>query len=124
MSRNAEWTEWIRFFAYGVAEQARDAVLRIRKLLELGQEFRKLSMAATRSTQALRLNDQLFSSPYITVNYAATTLGVAFKSAGKIVEKLVEIGILREVTGQQRNRVFRADRIFKLLDEPLDPEAP
>ena len=119
VSRNGEWAEWIRFFSYGVAEQARDSILRIRKLIELGQEFRETSMAATRSTQALRLIDQLFSSPYITVNSAADILGVAFKSAAKVIDKLVELGILREVTGNARYRVFRADRIFKLLDEPL-----
>ena len=124
VSRKGDWTEWIRFFAYGVAEQARDAIIRIRRLLELGQEFREISMAATRSTGALRLIDQLFSSPYITVGSAASVLRGSFKSAAKVVDKLVEIEILREVTGQQRNRVFRADRIFKLLDEPLAPEAP
>jgi len=68
------------------------------------------------------LIDQLFTSPFITMNRASSVMGISFKSATKNMEKLVEASILREITGQQRYRVYVAHEIFRLLDEPLSPE--
>jgi Fic family protein len=121
VSRRNEWTEWISFVAMGVAEQARDANLRIRKLLKLADEFREQLSKSNRSTQVLRLIDQLFSSPYLTMTMAATALQVHFKTAAVLVEKLVNLGILTELTGQQRNRIFFAPRIMELLVKEFDP---
>jgi Fic family protein len=121
VSRRNEWEEWIRFVAFGVAEQARDANLRIRNLLKLAEEFRELLTKSNRSTQVLRLIDQLFSSPYLTVSLAAAALQVHFKTAAVLVNKLVSIGILTEVTGQQRNRVYFAPRMMNLLTAELKP---
>ncbi len=120
-SRKGAWAEWLMYFARGVTEQSGDAILRTRRLLDLWQEYRTLSADAMRSANALRLVDELFSTPYISVSGAAAAMGIAFKSAAKIVHRFEEIGILREITGQPRYRVFRADRIFHLLDGPLDP---
>ena len=122
VSQRGAWSEWIEFFARGVAEQARDAVLRTRRLLDLWQQYRHDATGATRSAVSLRLIDQLFSAPYVTINRASEVMGVAFKSAAAIVGRLEQAGVLREVTGQQRFRVYRADEIFRLLDEsPPDP---
>jgi Fic family protein len=123
-SRKAAWNDWLLYFARGVTEQARDAIQRTRQLLELWQEYRQKSADASRSANALRLVDELFSSPYITVNVAAETMKIAFKSAAAIIQRFEEIGILREVTGQQRYRIYCADRIYQLLEQPLAPEAP
>lgn len=122
VSRRAAWNEWIAFFAHGVAEQARDATLRAGRLLDLWQTYRHRATKIVRSSAVLRLIDELFASPYITVNRAKEVMDIAYKSANKIVERIAEAGILREITGQQRYRVFSADEIFHLLDAPLDPE--
>ncbi len=46
-----------------------------------------------------------------------SALGIPFAAAQRYVEKLVRAGILREVTGYAKNRIFRADEVFKALDE-------
>ncbi len=122
VSRRAAWNEWIAFFARGVAEQANDATTRAGRLLDLWQSYRHRVTKIVRSSAVLRLIDELFASPYITVNRAKEVMGIAFKSANNIVERLVQAGILREITGQQRYRVYSADEIFHLLDAPLEPE--
>jgi Fic family protein len=122
VSRRAAWNEWIAFFARGVAEQARDAATRAGRLLDLWQAYRHRVVKMVRSSAVLRLVDELFASPYITVNRAKEVMGVAFKSASKTVERLAGAGLLREITGQQRYRVYSADEIFHLLDAPLEPE--
>jgi Fic family protein len=122
VSRHSAWAEWIQFFARGVAEQARDAARRAGRLLDLGKQYQQQVSAVARSAAALRLLDELFASPFITVPGAATALGLSFPAAQNNVDKLVEAGILREMTGKAKNRVYVADEILRLLDEPLADE--
>ena len=65
------------------------------------------------------VEQELFASPYISVKHAGKVMNVSFKSAARTVSILVEAGILREIPGQQRNRIYCADPILKLLDQPL-----
>ncbi|MCI0457030.1 MAG: Fic family protein [Gemmataceae bacterium] len=124
VSRLGAWNEWIAFFAHGVAEQARDAVSRTNRLLDLwrhyGQHVRKTAL----SGNALQLVDELFASPFLTARRATEVLGVTFATAMSNIRKLQEAGILREMTGKQRNQVFVADEILKLLDAPTADAAP
>jgi Fic family protein len=122
VSRHGRWNEWIEFFARGVAEQSADAFQRIRRLLDLAGEYRKQSLQASRSTKALVLIDELFSSPYITITRAREVMGASFNTASQVIAGLVALGILREITQQPRYRIFCADRINELLDQPLTPE--
>lgn len=119
VSRSAAWNEWIAFFARGVAEQARDAIARVQRLQDLREEYRQRTAGLIRSTTAQQLVEELFASPFITINQAAKVMGVAFKSARDTVNTLTEAGMLREITGQQRYRVYCADEILRLLDEEL-----
>ncbi len=124
VSRRGAWGEWVAFFARGVAEQARDAALRARRLLDLWQALRHRAAAAVHSPAILRLVDEMFASPFLTANHVKELMAMSFKSAQKNIDKLVAAGLLREVTGQKRNRVYCADEILRLLDEPLVAEPP
>jgi Fic family protein len=116
VSRRGAWKEWIVFFARGVTEQARDAVRRTNQLLDLGKHYQARVAEVARSAAALRLLDQLFASPFITVSGAAVALDLTYQAAQYNVNKLIEAGILREMTGRTTNRVYVADEILKLLD--------
>jgi Fic family protein len=120
VSRRGAWSEWITFFARGVTQQSRDAATRAGKLLGLWQNYRHRVANIVRSPAVLRLVDELFASPFITISRASEVMDVAFKSARNSVDRFVEAGILHEITGQQRYRVYRADEIFRLLDEELE----
>jgi Fic family protein len=119
VSRRAAWNEWVGFFARGVAEQARDAVARVQLLQDLQHAYRERTAGLIRTAAPQRLVEELFASPYITVNRAAAVMAVSFKSAAETVRKLEDAGMVREITGQQRNRVYCAGEILRLLDEPL-----
>jgi Fic family protein len=64
------------------------------------------------------LVEELFASPYITVTHASEVMEVSFKSASQTIATLAEKGLLREITGQKRHRVYCADEILALLDAP------
>jgi Fic family protein len=55
--------------------------------------------------------DFLFTRPVLTIRQLESELGTTYTGAKRYMEKLVEVGILKEVTGYARNRIFRADEI-------------
>lgn len=118
VSQRGAWSEWIGFFLRGVAEQSRDAIMRSNKLLDLWKQYRDAAQLARSSVLMLHLIDRLVEYPAITFGRAAKLLGVTPRAARLNVEKMVEAGILREVTGRQRNRIFVAPEIISVLETP------
>jgi Fic family protein len=125
VSRSGAWQEWIRFFLRGVAPQSEDAILRSQKLLELWQQYRARMQTARASALGLDLIDSLFSTPVLTIPMAAGRLKVTYASAQFNVEKLIKRGILKEVTGNRRNRVYIAREILQIISsrDTLSPPA-
>ena len=117
VSRSGAWSEWVTFFLRGVAEQSRDAVNRSIRLLHLRESYRQ-QLQSARSTLSLRLVDELFLYPAMTVPRMAKRLGVTPRAVHLIVDKLIEMEILREATGRQRNRVFLAPAIIGIIEAP------
>ncbi|MBI3595823.1 MAG: Fic family protein [Nitrospirae bacterium] len=118
VSQKGNWVEWITFFLRGIAEQSQDAIKRSRRLLELWQRYRDQVQAARASALLLKLVDDLFSYPAVTIGLAAKRLKVTHRSSQLNISKLVRAGILKEATGRQRNRIFVAPAIVKIIDAP------
>lgn len=115
VSQKGAWVEWIDFFLRGVAEQSRDAVLRAQQLQDLQREYQHRIRTLRSSITLTHLVDQLFITPAVTATRAATLLGVTYVSAQKNIEKLVELGILREVTGRQWKRIYLAPEVVAII---------
>jgi len=47
----------------------------------------------------------------------ASKLNIPFKTTGQYIKKLIQAGILKETTGDARNRVFRADEIILAVED-------
>ncbi|MCW5774847.1 MAG: Fic family protein [Phycisphaeraceae bacterium] len=115
VSREGKWDEWVEFFLRGVAEQSMDAVTRATRLVELRDEYRRRLTGVRGSALPLRLADELFAHPAVSVARVCDALGVTRRSAQINVDKLVAAGILREVTGKRRNRVYVAEGIVRAV---------
>ena len=100
----------------------RDAVQRSEKLLGVWQRYRQQFQTVRSSASLLKLIDQLFHLPYLTVGMAKSILGVTFRSASLNIEKLVAGGILEELPGRKYGRIFRAREILEVL-EAIDPQS-
>lgn len=120
VSQRGAWNEWLAFFLRGVALQARDAINRSRRLLHLQQQYRKRLQHVRASASPLRLVDELFARPMLTIPQAQGMLGVTYRAAQLNVEKLVDAGVLRELRPARHLRLFVADEILRALDEPLE----
>ncbi len=116
LSQTGNWLDWVNFFVRGVADQSRDAIERANTLYILRDVYTKKMTAARSSALCLKLIDDLFAYPAISVARAAKRLGVTHRSAQLNVHKLVAQGILREATGRQRNRIYVAPAIIAAIE--------
>lgn len=115
VSQRGAWQEWIAFFLNATIAEARDAIHRSRRLLELRENWRTSLQQEGFAASVLVLVDSLFQTPVISIPQAKSVLNMSFRGAKLNVEKLQAKGYLSEVTGQQRNRVYLAKPISDIL---------
>ena len=118
VSRDSAWEEWLVFFLEGISQQALEAFSRASELLDLRDEYRDRYQDAANSVSQLSI--EIFTKPYLTVNEAEDMLGMTYRTANNAVKQLEEDGVLEEITGQSRNRVFRAREVFDIIQKPVD----
>lgn len=118
VSRDNAWEEWLMFFLKAISHQAREAFSRASELLDLRDEYRDRYQDEANSVSHLAM--EIFTKPYITVTEAEEILEMSFNTANTAVGRLESDGVLEEVTGQSRNRVFRADEVFNIIQKPTD----
>lgn len=116
VSQTGDWLPWIAFFLEGVRSQALDATERANQLLALQGSYRDLLYQRRASGATQQLLDGLFAAPVVTITGASTRLSVTAAGARNIVERLEADGILTEITGRQRSRVYIAREILDIID--------
>ena len=113
-----DWEAWADFFLRGVAETAHSATLTARKLADCHQEdlakVQQLGHAGSKAAAALGCFRQ---RPMLDIKRVAAALDVSFPTAAKVVQLLVDQGILRETTGKARDRIFVYRRYLEILNE-------
>ena len=60
--------------------------------------------------------DFMFGRPIFNAKQLANGVNMPFKTARQYIQKLVQAGIVREITGNARNQIYRAEEIFNVLD--------
>ncbi len=114
------WEEWLSFFLKGVAEVSGEATETARRILALREEHR--SVITDRLGRAAgnghRVIEHLYESPIVSVADVQKLTGTTYPAANDLVSKLETEGILREFTGQARNRRFRYQKYIDLFAGP------
>jgi Fic family protein len=119
VSTRGRWVEWIVFFLRGIARQSRDAFRRTKALLDLQQDYQRAVGMAKRSGTQLRLVDLLIERPVVTVALVSARLEITYNAARNNMRRLIEAGILKEVGGRRRNRIYIAERVLDVINKPL-----
>ena len=101
-----DWEGWLSFFLRGVAETSADATNTAKQIVTL-HEAHRAQIQEAMSPNGLRLLDLLFRRPLVNVGLVEERLTIAFVTAAKLLEGLVELGIVEEITRARRNRVYR-----------------
>jgi Fic family protein len=115
VSTRGAWDEWISYFCQAIAEQAADAEARMRALLA----WRDSTLTMLRTTRvkgvAIAVTEKLIEYPTVTVKNIAESHDVSAQAANNAVARLVDLGVLSEITGRNYNRVFSAQAVFDIL---------
>jgi Fic family protein len=117
VSQRGSWDAWLRFFLRGVSTQARDSLVRMQRLEAIRTKYEHLAKADRNSARMGAVLDFLFTRPILSTKQLAGSLDMPFKTARQYIEKLAKAGILREVTGNARNQIYRADEVFGALND-------
>jgi Fic family protein len=64
-----------------------------------------------------RVLERLYEQPIVSVKNVQALLGTTFAGANQVVQRLADLGIVVEITGQARHRRFRYDTYVKLFEE-------
>ncbi|MBI2887151.1 MAG: Fic family protein [Chloroflexi bacterium] len=115
VSATGNWEPWLRFFLEGVNQEARDALIRSRKVRTLYEWQRHSLQDKRESSNALRLLERLFNNPYITAPAAVAFLGVTHPGAMRILERLVEAKTIEQV-GDFWPRLFVDRELLEVLE--------
>ena len=105
---NGAWEDWLVFFLRGVVEVAKEAAATAKRILQLREEHRSAitTRMARGAANGHKVLERLFDRPILSVNDVREITGITFAAANNIVSRLVELGILSEMTGNARNRRF------------------
>ncbi len=116
------WEAWLDFFLEGVEQTAQNAVDTAQRLVGLFEaDRRKIQERVKRAGTALHVFDALCDRPIITLKEVVRRTGLTFATAAKGMGILEELGIVREITGKKRNRIFAYDRYLTILSEGTEP---
>ena len=102
------WEQWLVFFLHGIVEVSRQATDTARQILTLREEHRHIVTEhfGRAASNGHRVLEHLYRQPIISVSNVQGLIGTTYVAANGLVARLVASGILREFTGQARNRRF------------------
>ena len=114
-----DWEEWLAFFLEGVRVTAEGAVATSRRLVETFAADRAVTErdAGRRAGSALRVLEALKMRPVLSLAEVCNRSGLSFPAAASAMQVLAGQGIVRELTGRPRNRLFCYDRYLSILAE-------
>jgi Fic family protein len=110
--------QWLKYFLVGIEQTASRAVQALSAVLALKKKTEDEIRAnfGRRSNSALKLLNELFRNPVTTVEQASRICDLSFKAANDLVGLFSKKGLLKELTGQSRNRIFIFEPYLNIFD--------
>lgn len=119
------WEAWLEFFLEGIADTANQAFQTANKIVALFQEDRqRIGAEAAAPNSVLRVHELLQTSPYATAPGARKKSGLALPTVNAALDQLVKLGMVTEVTGKKRGRVYAYRRYLDLLSDAAPSDDP
>lgn len=116
------WEAWLEFFLTGVADTANQAFEAATRIVELFKEDREqITAGSERASSALRIHEAFQKNPFRTANQLALETGLSIPTVNTALAHLERLGIVDEITGRKRGRVFSYKRYLAILSEGTDP---
>jgi len=116
VSQESQWNLWLEYFLNGITRMSEDVLSRAEKINLLLQSWRN-RIAGEKPKILSDVIELLAENPFWNTKKLSERLQVAFTTVQRAINVLVERGILFQVDNAQRDRVFCATAIMKILDE-------
>jgi Fic family protein len=114
---NNNLKQWLKFFLVGVIETAKGGVKTFDDILKLkAQSENDIQKLGSRSSNLQKIFNYLLKKPIIDVNIIVQITSVSQRTAYHIIEDLEKIGILEEVTGGKRGKVYVFKKYLSLFN--------
>ncbi|MGD1068427.1 MAG: Fic family protein, partial [Vulcanimicrobiaceae bacterium] len=114
---DGDWEAWLSFFFAAVESTATRATETARRILHLFESDRRRIDTETSSASVPRLHELLRRTPIVKSSTVAAALGVTQPTADTALQRLVSLGLLREITGRSRNRLYAYTAYLNILQE-------
>lgn len=113
---SGDWEGWILFFLSCIHEAASHGTHLAVRLHELVARDRRRTLDCASSTlAAVQLLELLPTQPMVTVKAVSRSLGLTAPPTRKAIQLLEDLGILREITGKMRSRVYAYTKYIDTL---------
>jgi Fic family protein len=114
---SGNWEAWLDFFAEAVIVTANQAVDTTRQLIDLSNKGRdKISELGRAAASTLQVHRALLERPIATAGWLAKKTAISPATVNKCLNHLESLGIVRELTGQKRNRLFSYAKYIEIMN--------
>ena len=108
---------WLKFFLVGVEQTAVSSKKTFESIIKLrGECNQKIMLMGKRSKKAIELLRLLYSQPIVNPKNIAQMLDITSQSANSLARTFESAGILREMTGYKRNRLYIFQRYVDIFN--------
>ena len=115
VSSKGDFTQWLKFFLNGIAQTSSRAIDMVERIHDLYDELMPISLKAS-IQQGKTILDVLFDSPLISFKKIKALLPeLNSQTVYNVLSRLEDEGVLTEITGFKRNRVYRLDRLIEIV---------
>lgn len=117
-----DWEGWLRFFYEGVAATAGQAVDTAQRLLKLFEADRqRLRETGRLAGNALQLHERMTYHPIRSIQRLVEETGLTKPTVARGLDKMIDLGIVEEITGRKRNKAFAYQQYLAILSEGAQP---
>lgn len=114
---DGDWEAWLRFFLDGVIDVADSTIVTTTEIVGLVERDRqRVSSLGRASATAVRVHERLVKEIVGRPSEVARVLGLSEPPVYQAFSRLEDLGIVREITGRQRGRMYAYDRYLELLN--------
>lgn len=119
VSARAEWEEWIEFCLQGTIQQAKETLQRCERLRAVRENFMNRLKEVGGAVRLNTIVESIFHSPFVRISALPELLDVTYPTAKSDVERLVDAGILQELSSVTP-RTFYAPEVFDIAYDEVD----
>ena len=119
---DGDWEAWVTFFLEGVIETSEQAVKTAQRIIRLFTDDRtRIDKMGQAAGNVSRLHSYLKKKPVLEIPRASMDIGISQPTVTSALKRLEDIGVVKEITGKARDRIYVYKEYLDILEEGTQP---